>query len=310
MSKPLSVIICTHNPRIEYLNRVIETLKSQTLSTEMWDFVLIDNACNPPLSECSDLYLPNFCKIIVEPKLGLTPARIRGIKETLGELILFVDDDNLLAHDYLEQLLMLHQHHPHIGVWSGNIDPIFETEPAEWTKPYLPYLALRQVNKEVWSNCPKTAPLPCGAGMSVRRDVAMHYCADATANPLRFMMGRKGKSLLSGEDTDIGLTACDLGLGVGSSPKLKLQHIIPTRRIQLTYLNNLVESTTYSHHLLFLSRGLMNVGKKQVWKLRMTQPFQFLRLGSYNEFLKYKRRGHFRALLDFYKFQANGNLPS
>jgi hypothetical protein len=138
----------------------------------------------------------------------------------------------------------------------------------------------------------------------------VHYCVDATANPLRFMMGRKGKSLLAGEDTDIGLTACDLGLGIGLSPKLKLQHIIPTKRIQFQYLSKLVESVTYSHEMLFLLRGMKKVNKKQVWKWKITDPFQFIRVGKYNEFLKSKRRGHFKALLDFSNFLETGALPS
>ena len=33
--------------------------------------------------------------------LGLTPARLRGIRESIGDVVVFVDDDNILAANYL-----------------------------------------------------------------------------------------------------------------------------------------------------------------------------------------------------------------
>ena len=38
-----SVIICTHNPRSDYLRRVLDALKAQTLLREQWELLLIDN---------------------------------------------------------------------------------------------------------------------------------------------------------------------------------------------------------------------------------------------------------------------------
>jgi glycosyltransferase involved in cell wall biosynthesis len=310
MNKPLSVVLCTHNPRIDYLNQVLSALVNQTLATEHWEFVVIDNASQERLSQRADLNLPDFCRVIVEPQLGLTPARIRGIRETSGAIILFVDDDNLLALDYLEQLIKLHQQHPQIGVWSGNIAPIFESPPASSTQRYWEYLALRQVDREIWSNLPDSAPLPCGAGMSVRREVALHYCTDTITNPLRFMLDRKGKSLLAGGDTDIGLAACDLGFGVGSSPNLKVQHLIPAERLQRSYLNQLVESITYSHQLLYLVRNMTRVSRRQIVFWKLADSLYPLFTAKPYEFSKYRRRGFLRAHVDYLRYKASGVSPT
>ena len=40
----ISAIICTHNPRPDYLRRVLDALKAQTLPKEQWELLLIDNA--------------------------------------------------------------------------------------------------------------------------------------------------------------------------------------------------------------------------------------------------------------------------
>ena len=42
-------------------------------------------------------------RVVREDRLGLTHARTRGIEESSGEVILFVDDDNILREDYLEK---------------------------------------------------------------------------------------------------------------------------------------------------------------------------------------------------------------
>src|SRR6478609_179898 len=99
----VSVIICTHNPREHILLRAVEGLRRQTLPVSRWEFVLIDNASAKPVAEYLDLTWHAAGRIVREDELGLTPARLRGIAETRGDLVIFVDDDNVLDPDYLEQ---------------------------------------------------------------------------------------------------------------------------------------------------------------------------------------------------------------
>src|SRR5215216_3255811 len=101
-SPELSVIICTHNPRREYLERALAGLAAQTLPRDQWELVLVDNASNPPLEPWFDVSREPKPRLIQETQLGLTHARLRGVRESSGEIIVFVDDDNVLAPDYLE----------------------------------------------------------------------------------------------------------------------------------------------------------------------------------------------------------------
>lgn len=43
MQVDISVIICTHNPRSDYFEKVLNALKAQTLSTAQWELLLVDN---------------------------------------------------------------------------------------------------------------------------------------------------------------------------------------------------------------------------------------------------------------------------
>jgi glycosyltransferase involved in cell wall biosynthesis len=98
----LSVIICTHNPRPEYLARTLEALRVQTLAMAEWELVLIDNASRPAVAGLVSLKWHPKARHIREEVLGLTPARLRGIQESQGQLLVFVDDDSILESSYLE----------------------------------------------------------------------------------------------------------------------------------------------------------------------------------------------------------------
>ena len=45
----ISVVICSHNPRTDYLDRAA-LAASQTVSAELWGLIVIDNACATPLA--------------------------------------------------------------------------------------------------------------------------------------------------------------------------------------------------------------------------------------------------------------------
>lgn len=252
----ISVIICTHNPRRDYLEQVLQALKLQTLPRKQWELLLIDNASNQPLSTEIDLSWHPQVRHIREEKLGLTPARLRGIREAVTETLVFVDDDNVLDSDYLEVVLRISKDWPTIGAWGGQIRPEFEETPPDWTKPFWGMLAIREFEQDKWSNLlHQHQTTPCGAGLCVRQVVARKYADLVGDQPKRGGMDRKGKLLTSCGDEDLAFTASDIGLGTGLFTSLKLTHLIPASRLQEDYLLRLVEGMTYSLTILDSFRG-------------------------------------------------------
>src|SRR6201984_57194 len=116
-----SVILCTHNPRPDYLGRVLASLRGQTLPVKEWELLLIDNASKQPLAQTVDISWHSCGRHIREDELGLTAARLRGIQEASGELLVFVDDDNLLAPDFLVHATAISARRPDLGVFGAGI---------------------------------------------------------------------------------------------------------------------------------------------------------------------------------------------
>ncbi len=283
MEQPdVSVILCTHNPRADYLDRVLVGLRRQTLSVQHWELLLIDNASEESLAARFDIgWHPNG-RHVREDELGLTPARLRGIAEAVAELLVFVDDDNILDSDYLEQALRIGREYPFLGTWGGQCIPEYEVEPAPELRQYLPFLALRTTERDLWTNVAGgwSEAYPYGAGLCVRRGVMTEVQRQTTACGLRQSLGRRGQLLLSGEDYDINLTACDMGLGCGVFLSLTLTHLIPAYRVDIKYMLKMSYMHSFSNALVFSARGktptdpLPTWFKRLLWKGRLgRQPY-------------------------------------
>lgn len=249
MSLPISVIICTYNPRRDYLERTLKALQAQTLGKTEWELILIDNASKDSLAAEIDLTWHPKSHHFREDALGLTPARLRGMSETQGDILIFVDDDNVLDADYLEVAHDIAAKYPNIGAWSGQIDVEFETPPPEPVKE-LSNFFIRRVERDKWGNTYSDETIPIGAGLCVRRSVAEEYSSVLARDTLRKNLDRKGTSLVSGGDTDIAFTACDIGFGTGVFAGLKLTHLIPASRLKEEYLWRMFEGISYSATLL------------------------------------------------------------
>jgi hypothetical protein len=246
----ISVIICTHNPCEAYLRRTLESLERQNLPKSQWELLLVDNASIKPLRDKWDLSWHPMSRHVREDELGLTPARLRGIREAVGKLVVFVDDDNLLADDYLTETLIIETKFSSLGAWGGEVRGEFEEEPQTWARPHLGSLAVRALARDYWSNQYSWDAAPCGAGLCVRKSVADFYAAQVQGDALRLELDRRGQRLTGCGDLDLAYTACDLGLGMGRFKKLRLLHIIPTARLQLSYLKKLFEGNGYSEVML------------------------------------------------------------
>jgi glycosyltransferase involved in cell wall biosynthesis len=246
-----TVVICAHNPRPQYLERALGALRNQGLPKTEWELLLIDNASKTELALEWDIGWHPNARHIRENELGLSNARRRAIAEASADLLVFVDDDNVLADDYLSEALRIKRQWPTLGTWgSGTICPEFELQPASHLKPYLSRLALRDNKEAYWSNVLSCADAtPSGAGMCVRASVANEYGRLQSTETIR-LTGRVGTALVGHEDYEVSYVGCSLGFGMGVFPELRITHLIPKERVSDEYFLRHAEANAYSELLL------------------------------------------------------------
>jgi glycosyltransferase involved in cell wall biosynthesis len=248
----ISVILPTRNPHPGRLQRALAGLAGQTLDRAQWEVLLVDNASDRPGEVPAELAtaLPGFQRLS-EPAIGLTPARLRGIAEAQAPLLVFVDDDNVLAPDYLAQSLRLFTEQPRLAAAGGPVRPEWETTPPEWTHEFHGLLALRDLGAEIkichgGSGAPWPDFAPVGAGLVVRRAGAQAYAAALKRDPARRALDRRGRSLGSGGDNDLVFTLLHSGGDIGYFPELQLTHLIPASRLDAGYLARLNEGIMHT----------------------------------------------------------------
>lgn len=242
----ITTVTCTHNPRLSVLEEVLDALLSQEgLPCDEFEILVIDNrSLKPVVSQLASRFSGKV-RVVQEDKLGLTHARLRGLREASGDLIVFVDDDNILSVDYLaivrDRFLQDHT----LGALGGRALPVFANEPPNWFSIERYSLGCRDLGevplRANWSDDSNTLRVyprcsPIGGGMAIRKSALAHYANLIATNRRRQALDRTGKSLASGGDNDIVMTVLELGLDVAYEPRLSLNHIIPAGRTSRSYL--------------------------------------------------------------------------
>jgi glycosyltransferase involved in cell wall biosynthesis len=245
----ISAVICAHNPDRPRLRRTLEGLRAQTLPPSLWETLLIDNASSPALTRDEFLaHAPPNVRVLQESALGLTAARRTGLRASSAEVIVFIDDDNVLAPDYLEQTLAAFARLPRVGALGGKSLPDFSTPvpPGDWRREFFPLLALRDLGDiekiseglrppgASRNHYPECAPI--GAGMALRRAAVFAWLDSDRGFPLT---DRRGTELSSAGDNDIVFSVMRAGWEVAYIPALNLTHLIPDSRLTPEYLARL-----------------------------------------------------------------------
>jgi hypothetical protein len=182
--------------------------------------------------------------------------------------LVFVDDDNVLDPSYLSEALAISGEWARLGAFgSGAIIPEFERQPEKHLTKFIPFLAIRQNDKDCWTNViPTSAATPWGAGLCVRTEIARAYCElkdrssaeiidrqggnRARGPGLGWRQGNRHPSEIY-QDMEIAYFACSRGFGMGNFTRLKLTHLISKERVREEYLLRMMEGQELAWALLF-----------------------------------------------------------
>ncbi len=237
-NKGVSLIICCYNSSVR-LQKTLDALAKQECNPDLsWEIIIVDNNSSDNTPEIaadiwkkSGLEIP--FKIVAEPRQGLGHARNKGISETAYSYLLFCDDDNWLAPNYVQGVFDILESDNNIAACGGMGIPVFETEEPDWFYVYAESFALgsQEINSE--DGCILNL---YGAGMAVRKKV-LDQLYHSGFSPI--LAGRTGKELSSSEDTELTYAFVLMGYELACSDELKFFHYLPKERLTFDYLKRL-----------------------------------------------------------------------
>lgn len=254
----LSVIICTYN-RDKYIYNVLKSLAENTLSPELYEIVLIDNNCTDNTNSECDRFVHDYPAVtfryFVETNQGLSHARNRGIRESSGDVLVYVDDDALVNAEYLQTYYDFFCQHTDIEAAGGPIIPRYETEEPAWMSHFTKALitGYKYLGDKV-KEFPKN-DYPGGGNAAYRASVF------EKVGLFNVELGRKGDSLVGAEEKDIFDKMTTLGMRFYYLPSAILYHLIPEKKLSDDYFNRLTYSIGKSERMRTL-----NIGKKKYVK--------------------------------------------
>lgn len=124
----LSVIICTYN-REGFLKLVLDSITRQTLPKNVFEVVVIDDGSSDNTREVAESFaslLP--IRYFYQKNAGLASAKNHGIYTSKGQILLFLDDDDITTPALFESHIKTHRKHPerhmavlHYTTWSPEL---------------------------------------------------------------------------------------------------------------------------------------------------------------------------------------------
>ncbi|WP_414549623.1 hormogonium polysaccharide biosynthesis glycosyltransferase HpsE [Anabaena sp. CCY 0017] len=241
-SLDFTVAIPTYNGE-KRLSQVLERLRIQTDIEQInWEILIVDNNSTDSTAKLIEQYQQNWqhpfsLRYVFEAQQGLAFARNKAIAEAKGELVGFVDDDNLLASNWLISAYKFGREHKKAGAYASQIHGLFEVEPPEEIKPILFYLAINERGSQPLMYEPQKKGFPPGAGLVVRRQAWQDNVPEKL-----FFSGRIGSSMLGSEDAEALCYIHKAGWEIWYNPGMQMEHLISASRLERNYLISLMQS--------------------------------------------------------------------
>jgi glycosyltransferase involved in cell wall biosynthesis len=236
-----SIIICTHNPNEFVFKKLLNAIEELDIHLIKHEIIIVDNNSRMPIHDrqfvIGFVNRKSNVKILVEPKPGLTAARIAGINKAHYDWLIFFDDDNEPNVDYLRNAMFVIHTNPNVGLLGpGRIEVVFTEAVRSWLYDVVDLFQERNDdiykidNQRHWQLC-----YPYGTGLVVNKVIADEYKKRVLSGSYT-ISDRKGKSLSSGGDIQIVWTGIDMGYFTGVFPLISLKHNIEVSKANLMYL--------------------------------------------------------------------------
>lgn len=228
----LSVIICTYN-REKYLLSTLESLVDQSYDKTLYEIILVNNNSSDGTEQVCNTFQKQYpevnFKYCLEINQGLSFARNRGIRESQGEVVIFIDDDARATSGYLKSIHLFFNENQDCVSLGGKIIPDYEDnqEPKWMSKFLLPIIAALNLGDK--TQLFPSNKFPIGANMSFRKSI-FSKVGDFNTN-----LGRKGTSLEAGEEKDLFERVRKEGK-VYYLPTAEVFHYIPNDRVKPSYI--------------------------------------------------------------------------
>jgi len=233
----ISVIISTYN-RSRLLEKTLNSLAGINVSNDInWELIVIDNNSKDSTKQIVGYFIKQNklpLRYVFEPQQGLSYARNRGISESAGEILAFIDDDVIVPDDWLMQVDRAFSQY-NVDVIGGKAILRFEQTIPSWvswldSETVKCFGSFDRGDKDIIIQNKKDGIPGIGANLCFKKNVFnIIGLFDVTT-------GRKGNKLLMGEETDLIRRVLLYGGKCVYFPKMYLYHLADSEKLSKRYV--------------------------------------------------------------------------
>lgn len=294
----ISIVICTYN-RASYLKQTLTTFfRQEHLDRVEHELLVVDNNSSDGTPEVVQEFSSHRAlNYHFEAQQGLSRARNRGVAESRGDIVAYLDDDVLLSPGWLGALAQCFAE-TDSDVVGGRSLLQFEGEPPGWFGPEF-RRSLSEVDLGDKRRDAGQGNRLYGLNVAYRRKALMD------AGGFRLHFGRSGGKLISGEELDLNQRIAEAGGKLTYEPNALLRHVIPLSRTEWEYMLALQKGAVETRAMLDADanaaqcmRNLLDTSLRYALFTLMKQASRFQGKDSYAARLAYCRHMKARMLLD------------
>lgn len=241
-----SIIFCTYN-REKYIYNAMKSIAEQDFSTQDYEIVLINNNSTDRTESICAQFRVDYSNVnfnyFVETNQGLSYARNRGVKESRGDVLIFVDDDATVFDTYLSSISTFFDAHPQVRACGGPIVPVYEVDKPKWLSHYTEQLIGGALYYGDSIKPFKNGKYPGGGNSAFRKEIFEKY------GLFNVDLGRKGTGLIGAEEKDLYDRLTRGHEVFYYLPQMGIHHYIPEKKLTEAHFKELTYSIGKSERI-------------------------------------------------------------
>ena len=216
----------------------------QSAAPETWECIVVDNNSSDDTRQRIVAFAKQHSRLniryIFEKNQGLSHARNAGITASCGDIVAFIDDDERIVEEFITAYIELFDQHPDAMAAGGKIIAEYPTGRPRWMSHYTEQPIANPMDFGESVRLFPTGRIPGGGNMAMRRRLF------DTVGVFNTTLGRTGKRLLGGEESDLFERIARLEYRVYYAPRAVMYHIIPAEKLTHDYFVRLATNTGIS----------------------------------------------------------------
>lgn len=241
-----SVIFCTYN-REKYIYNALKSIAEQDFPVSEYEIVLVNNNSTDSTENICNQFKTDYPQVdfryYIETNQGLSYARNRGVEESRGDILVFVDDDATVFEYYLSSIHDFFTNHPAVSACGGPIVPVYEVDKPKWLSLYTEQLLGGALYEGDKVKPFRNGKYPGGGNSAFRKEVFQKY------GLFNVELGRKGTGLIGAEEKDLYDRLVRGREEFYYLPQMGIHHYIPAKKLSIPHFKELTYSIGKSERI-------------------------------------------------------------